>query len=99
MLRHTRLGDAELGGDDGADLAGGPFSLGEQLENAPPDGVAQHIKGVHRPILSPYLYKSRLKTFVPANQVSDTDGHQTDAKGNCLAGETCQLDSIQYLGL
>ena len=48
MLGDGRLGDAELAFDDGGNRAGGVLLAGEELEDAPPDGVAEHVEGVHQ---------------------------------------------------
>ena len=47
MLRHRRLGDAELALDDLADGAGRELAVGHQLEDPPPDRVAQNVERMH----------------------------------------------------
>lgn len=47
VLAHRRLGDAELPPDDFDDLARGVLPLREEFEDAPPDGVAEDVEGVH----------------------------------------------------
>ena len=47
VLRHRRLGDAELALDHLDDAARRRFAVGEQLEDAPAHRVAQDVEGVH----------------------------------------------------
>ena len=47
MLRDGRLRDPELGLDDGGERPRGQLPVGEQLEDPPPDRVAQDIERVH----------------------------------------------------
>jgi hypothetical protein len=47
VLRHTRLGDAELPFNLFGYRAGRLLTCGEDLENAAPNGVAQDVEGVH----------------------------------------------------
>ena len=59
MLRHGRLRDPELGLDDGGDRPGGQLAVGEELEDPPPDRVAQDVERVHgAKIVAVDLYKS-----------------------------------------
>ena len=48
MLRHGRLRDPELGLDDGGDRARSRLPFGEELEDPPPDRVAEDVERVHR---------------------------------------------------
>jgi hypothetical protein len=47
VLRHTRLGDAELPFDLFGYSAGRLLTCRENLKNATPNGVAQDVEGVH----------------------------------------------------
>jgi hypothetical protein len=47
MLRHRRLGDAELTLDDGADRPGRLLTTGEQLEDPAPDRITEDVERVH----------------------------------------------------
>ena len=51
VLRDGRLRDPELGLDDRGDRPRGQLAIGEQLEDPPPDRVAQDVERVHRPII------------------------------------------------
>ena len=55
MLRDRRLTDAELGSDDVHDLPGRLLAGGEQLEDAPPDRVAEDVERVHGSKVQPIL--------------------------------------------
>jgi hypothetical protein len=59
VLRHARLRDAELGLDDGTDGARGLLAVGEELEDAPADRVAEDVERVHGPIISVLTYISQ----------------------------------------
>src|SRR3954463_9776105 len=48
MLRHRRLGDAELGADRLHHFAGRHLSRTEQFEDATADGIGQDFEGVHQ---------------------------------------------------
>src|SRR5947207_3375833 len=52
VLRDGRLGDAELFPDHHGDRARAALAAGEQLQDAPADGIAQDVERVH---LSHYL--------------------------------------------
>jgi len=58
MLGHRRLRDAELLPHDLDDLPGGAFTREQELEDAPPDRVAQDIERVHASVLSVLAYIS-----------------------------------------
>ena len=61
MLGYPRLGDAELLLDDRTDLAGRPFAVREELEDAASYGITEDVEGVHDSNNnSRNLYKSRL---------------------------------------
>jgi hypothetical protein len=47
VARHGRLGQAELGLDHAADVAGGPLAGGEQLEYPPPHRVSEDVERLH----------------------------------------------------
>ena len=47
MCRHAGLGDPELRLDDRADRTRGQLTVGEQLQDPPPDGIAEDVEGVH----------------------------------------------------
>jgi len=47
VLRHGRLGNAELRLHDRGDLPGGSLALGEQLQDPAPDRVAENVEGMH----------------------------------------------------
>jgi hypothetical protein len=47
VLRHTRLGDAELPFDFFGYIASRLLTCREDLKNAPPNGVAQDVEGVN----------------------------------------------------
>jgi prolyl-tRNA editing enzyme YbaK/EbsC (Cys-tRNA(Pro) deacylase) len=62
VLRHRRLGDAELLLDDGTDLTGRPLAVGEQVQDPPADRITEDVEGVHiRHDVSSSLYKSILR--------------------------------------
>ncbi len=48
VLRHRRLGDAELALNHLDNAARRHFPRGQHLEDAPPHRIAQHVEGVHR---------------------------------------------------
>ena len=58
MLGDRGLGDTELGLDGGAQRSGVLFTLGQQLQDPPPDRLAQHIEGVHARTISCATYIS-----------------------------------------
>src|SRR5438445_5809690 len=61
VLRHGRLGDAELSLNDLADGTRGLFAIGEQLQDAASDGVTEDVEGMHRAyLIRRRLYKSML---------------------------------------
>jgi uncharacterized protein len=60
VLRDGGLGNAELVLHHGGHLAGGPLTVGEQLEDPPPNRVAENVEGVHPTI----LYKGGVKLRV-----------------------------------
>lgn len=60
VLRHGRLGNAELVLHNRGHLTGGPLTVGEQLENPPPNGITENVEGVHHTI----LYKGAVKLRV-----------------------------------
>lgn len=47
MLRDAGLGDAELGRHDRAELTRRSLPVGQELENAPAHGIAEHLEGGH----------------------------------------------------
>jgi len=49
LLRDRRLGDAELAGDYLYDITRCVLAVGEQLENATTDRIAEDIEGMHQP--------------------------------------------------
>src|SRR6185437_16078644 len=51
VLRHRGLADVELLPDDGGQRPGGQLVVGQQLEDPPPDRVADDVEGVHRFVL------------------------------------------------
>lgn len=55
VLGHTGLRDPEIGLDDVADRTGALLSIGEQLEDPPPDRVAQHVERMHALLMYPRL--------------------------------------------
>ena len=59
MLRDGRLRDAELGLDDGGDRPRGQLAVGEELEDPPPDRVAEDVERVHEDILEVATYISQ----------------------------------------
>ena len=60
LLGNRRLADPELGRDRRHHLPGGMFPLGEDLQDPPPDRVAQHVQRVHTTdSIDSDLYKSR----------------------------------------
>ena len=62
VLRHGRLGDAELGLDDRGDRAGWELAVGQELEDPPPHRVAEDVERVHvAEDISPRLYKSTME--------------------------------------
>ena len=48
VLRDGRLAYAEFGLDGRGDGASARLPGGEELEDAPPDGITQHVKCMHR---------------------------------------------------
>ena len=48
LLRDRRLGDAELPRDDFDDLAGGVLTLGEELQDPAPNGIAEDVERMHQ---------------------------------------------------
>ena len=61
VLGDGRLGDPELRLDDGADRARRPLAVGQQLQDPPPDRVAEDVERVHaRHCCRCGLYKSIL---------------------------------------
>src|SRR5262245_52963520 len=48
VLRHCRLGDAELALDDSDNVARAMLAAPEQLQDAAPDRIAQDVEGVHQ---------------------------------------------------
>jgi hypothetical protein len=48
LLRDLRLCDAELTLDDFDDLTGRVFAVGEEFQDAPPNGIAEDFEGVHQ---------------------------------------------------
>ena len=64
----TRLGDTELALDDGAHGSGGELAMvGEELEDAAADRVAENVEGVHlaRKYITTSLYKQSCRSWVP----------------------------------
>ena len=59
MLRDGRLRDPELGLDDGGDRPRAQLAVGEQLEDPPPDRVAEDIERVHGRIIKGTTYISQ----------------------------------------
>jgi hypothetical protein len=47
VLGHRRLGDPELVLDDRGDRPCGQLTVGEKLEDSPPDRVAEDVERVH----------------------------------------------------
>src|SRR5262249_61963466 len=61
VLRDRGLGDAELGPHDRGDRARGQLTLGEQLQDATANRIAEDVERVHAVHNSrPDLYKSTL---------------------------------------
>jgi len=61
MLGDGGLGDSELGPDDIRDRPGGLLTVGQQLQNATTNGVAEDVECVHGgDYIVLDLYKSRL---------------------------------------
>src|SRR3712207_242036 len=48
VLGDGGLGDAELGPDDLGEGAGGLLAVGEQFQDAPANGIAEHVERMHR---------------------------------------------------
>ena len=64
VLRDRRLRDPELGLDDGGDRPGGVLAFGEELQDPPPDRVAEDVERVHEGNRKgPCLYKSTVKSM------------------------------------
>jgi hypothetical protein len=59
VLGHRGLRDAVLGPDDVDDVARGRLAVGEELEDAAPDGIAQHVERVHGDNISDLTYMTR----------------------------------------
>ena len=59
VLGHRGLRDAVLGPDDVDDVARGRLAVGEELEDAAPDGIAQHVERVHGDNISDLTYMRR----------------------------------------
>ena len=55
VLRDGRLRDPELRLDDRGDRPGGQLAVGEQLEDPPPDRVAEDVERVHEAIVKATL--------------------------------------------
>src|SRR4029453_7955099 len=60
LLGDRRLGDPELGADGRGDGAGGLLAVGQQLQDAAPDRVAQDIERVHATTMSVTAYISQV---------------------------------------
>jgi len=59
MLRHARLGDAELSLHDRRDRTRGLLAIGEELEDAPADRVAEDVERMHGTTISADAYISQ----------------------------------------
>jgi len=96
VLRHGRLGNAELVLHDGGHLPSSPLPISEQLKDPPPNGITQDVERVHPTI----LYKRRVKLRVVV--LADTHAprhwktcppkvaeHLTNADAILHAGDVC----------
>jgi len=93
VLRDSGLGNAELVLHNGGNLAGGPLTVSEQLEDPPSNRVAQNIEGVHPTI----LYKGRVKLRV----VVLADTHAPRRWKQCppkVAEHLAEADAILHAG-
>jgi hypothetical protein len=61
LLRYGGLGDVELALNHRADLAGSQLAVGQELKDAPADGVSEDVEGVRGgSCISINLYKSTM---------------------------------------
>ena len=70
--RDAGLGDAELALDDRADRARGLLAVGEQLEDAAADGIAEDVEGVRHAAyrITCYLYKQEFRRRLQGARVT-----------------------------